>query len=83
MTAERVTVSLPPDVAREARELVAAGDEASMSSLVTDALRQKLDRRRALAELEAVLPGGRPPADVLAAVRRDLGLDDAADQVSA
>jgi Arc/MetJ-type ribon-helix-helix transcriptional regulator len=83
MTAERVTVSLPPDVAREARELVAAGAEASMSALVTDALRDKLDRRRALAELEAVLPGGRPPADVLAAVRRDLGLTRAHDPATA
>jgi hypothetical protein len=42
--------------------------------MTTDALRSKLARRRALAELEAVLPGGRPPADVLVAVRRDLGL---------
>ncbi|HEY4421754.1 MAG TPA: hypothetical protein VGN22_19670 [Pseudonocardia sp.] len=73
MTAERVTVSLPPDVLSDAREAVAAGAAESLSAFVADALRNQLTRARALAELERVL-GGRPPRDVLDTVRRDLGL---------
>ena len=73
MTAERVTVSLPPDVLSSAREAVAAGAAESLSAFVADALRNQLTRTRALAELERVL-GGRPPRDVLDTVRRDLGL---------
>lgn len=73
MTAERVTVSLPPELLGAARGAVAAGAAASLSAFVADALRAQLSRARALQELERVL-GGRPPADVLAAVRRDLGL---------
>jgi antitoxin ParD1/3/4 len=73
MTAERVTVSLPPDVLSGAREAVAAGAAESLSAFVADALRNQLTRARALAELERVL-GGRPPREVLDTVRRDLGL---------
>jgi antitoxin ParD1/3/4 len=73
MTAERVTVSLPPDVLRSAREAVAAGAAESLSAFVADALRNQLTRAHALAELERVL-GGRPPREVLDTVRRDLGL---------
>ncbi|GAA3047280.1 hypothetical protein GCM10010464_09450 [Pseudonocardia yunnanensis] len=73
MTAERVTVSLPPDVLSSAREAVAAGAAESLSAFVADALRNQLTRARALAELERVL-GGRPPREVLDTVRRDLGL---------
>jgi Arc/MetJ-type ribon-helix-helix transcriptional regulator len=73
MTAERVTVSLPPDVLSSAREAVAAGAAESLSAFVAEALRNQLTRARALAELERVL-GGRPPREVLDTVRRDLGL---------
>ncbi|GAA1212690.1 hypothetical protein [Pseudonocardia alaniniphila] len=73
MTAERVTVSLPPDVLSSAREAVAAGAAESLSAFVADALRNQLTRAHALAELERVL-GGRPPREVLDTVRRDLGL---------
>jgi antitoxin ParD1/3/4 len=73
MTAERVTVSLPPDVLSGAREAVAAGAAESLSAFVAEALRNQLTRARALAELERVL-GGRPPREVLDTVRRDLGL---------
>ena len=73
MTAERVTVSLPPDLLGDARGAVAAGAADSLSAFVADALRTQLSRAHALAELERVL-GGRPPQEVLDTVRRDLGL---------
>jgi antitoxin ParD1/3/4 len=74
MTADRVTVSLDPELLADARAAVAAGEAESLSAYVADALRIKLDRDRSLAELERVLPGGRPPEEVLDQVRRDLGL---------
>ena len=74
MTAERVTVSLPPELLGDARGAVAAGAAESLSAFVAEALRIRLARDRALAELERVLPGGRPPQEVLDTVRRDLGL---------
>lgn len=73
MTAERVTVSLPPELLGDARAAVASGAAASLSGFVAEALRTQLSRARALAELERVL-GGRPPREALDAVRRDLGL---------
>jgi antitoxin ParD1/3/4 len=74
MTAERVTVSLDPELLGDVRSAVAAGEAESLSAYVADALRIKRDRARALAELERVLPGGRPPQEVLDQVRRDFGL---------
>jgi antitoxin ParD1/3/4 len=73
MTAQRVTVSLPPDLLRDVRTAVDNGAAESLSAFVADALRTQLSRARALAELERVL-GGRPPQDVIDSVRRDLGL---------
>jgi antitoxin ParD1/3/4 len=73
MTAERVTVSLPPELLGDARDAVAAGAAESLSAFVAQALRTQLSRAKALAELERVL-GGRPPAEVLETVRRDLGI---------
>ncbi|MEJ3654827.1 ribbon-helix-helix domain-containing protein [Pseudonocardia sp. TRM90224] len=73
MTAERVTVSLPPDLLRDARSAVAGGAAESLSAFVAAALRTHLSRARALGELERVL-GGRPPREAIDAVRRDLGL---------
>ena len=73
MTAQRVTVSLPPDLLRDVRTAVHNGASESLSAFVADALRTQLSRARALAELERVL-GGRPPQDVIDSVRRDLGL---------
>jgi antitoxin ParD1/3/4 len=80
MSAERVTVSLPADVLREAKGRVAAGEAESLSAYVAGALRTTMSRTRALAELERV--GRRPPAGALAAVRRDLGLGPAADRAA-
>lgn len=73
MSAERVTVSLPPELLADARGAVDAGRAASLSAFVADALRTQLARARGLAELERAL-GGRPPQHAFDAVRRDLGL---------
>jgi antitoxin ParD1/3/4 len=73
MTAERVTVSLPPALLANARAAVAGGAAESLSAFVAASLRTQLSRSQALAELERVL-GGRPPQQALDAVRRDLGL---------
>jgi len=73
MTAERVTVSLPPALLATARAAVAGGAAESLSAFVAASLRTQLSRSQALAELERVL-GGRPPQQALDAVRRDLGL---------
>jgi len=73
MTAERISVTLPPDLLADARGAVAAGAAESMSAFVAGAMRARLRRERDLAELERVL-GGPPPREALEAVRRDLGL---------
>lgn len=76
MTAERVTVSLPPTLLATARSAVAEGAAESLSAFVASALRTQLSRTQALNELQRVL-GGRPPQHALDAVRRDLGLSPA------
>ena len=74
MSAERVTVSLPPDVLAGARGAVDSGAAESLSAFVADALRNQLKRAQALAELSRVL-GGPPSRYAREQVRRDLGLD--------
>ncbi|MGH2604270.1 MAG: hypothetical protein ACRDTE_06035 [Pseudonocardiaceae bacterium] len=73
MTAERISVTLPPDLLADARYAVAAGAAESMSAFVAGAMRTQLRRDRDLAELERLF-GGPPPREALDAVRRDLGL---------
>ncbi len=73
MTTERVTVSLPAELLTEAKTAVRTGAAESLSAYVADALRERLAKARALAELEQVL-GGRPPVEALNAARRNLGL---------
>jgi Arc/MetJ-type ribon-helix-helix transcriptional regulator len=65
---ERVTVSLPAELAAEARRAVETGAAASVSSYIADAVSAKAERQRALAELERVF-GGPPSAEELAAAR--------------
>jgi antitoxin ParD1/3/4 len=81
MGSERITVTLPPELVANARIAVRSGAAASLSAFVADALRRQLERNQALAELERVL-GGRPPREALDAVRRDLGLPAAGQQVA-
>jgi Arc/MetJ-type ribon-helix-helix transcriptional regulator len=46
-TTERLTVTVPIEVGADARRIVADGDAASMSALVTEALNMLLERRAA------------------------------------
>ncbi|MGH3826125.1 MAG: ribbon-helix-helix domain-containing protein [Pseudonocardiaceae bacterium] len=78
MTAERVTVSLPPDVLARARGAVDAGAADSLSAFVVDALRDRLSRTHALAELARVLDGP-PSLEARAVVRSAWGLPAPAD----
>jgi Arc/MetJ-type ribon-helix-helix transcriptional regulator len=73
MTAERVTVSLPPTLLATVKAAVASGAAESLSAFVAAALQTQLSRDQALAELERVM-GRRPPQQALDAVRRNLGL---------
>ena len=73
MTSERITVSLPPEILAGARGAVDAGAADNLSAFVADALRDRLSRTHALAELARVL-GGPPPLEARAAVRRAWGL---------
>lgn len=82
MHAERVTVSLPPEVAAAARQAVEAGTASSVSAYVAGAVQERLVRERGLAEL-ATLFAGPPPAEALDAVRRDFGLPPRTDATSA
>lgn len=79
MTAERITVSLPPDVLAGAKSAVQAGAADNLSAFVADALRERLSRAQALTELARVL-GGPPPFEARAAVRRAWGLPAPSDQ---
>jgi len=73
MHAERVTVSLPAEVAAAARQAVESGEAPSVSAYVAGAVQARLARERGLAKL-AKLFGGPPPDEALDAVRRDFGL---------
>jgi Arc/MetJ-type ribon-helix-helix transcriptional regulator len=73
MHTERITVSLPADIAAAARSAVQAGDAPSVSAYVAAAVQSRLDRERALSQLRELF-GGPPPAEALDAVRRDFGL---------
>jgi hypothetical protein len=66
-------VSLPPEILAGARGAVDAGAADSLSAFVADALRDRLSRTQALAELARVL-GGPPPLEARAAIRRAWGL---------
>jgi len=73
MHTERVTVSLPAEVAAAARQAVESGGAPSVSAYIAGAVQARLARERGLAEL-AKLFGGPPPDEALDAVRRDFGL---------
>jgi antitoxin ParD1/3/4 len=73
MTVEKVTISLPPDVAAAARVAVNNGEAESLSAYVAAALRERQARAHGLAELERVL-GGRPPQEAIDAVHRAWGI---------
>ena len=69
----RVTVSLPHELAAEARAAVRRGEASSVSAYVAEAVAARQRREGSLATL-ADLYGGPPPADQLDAARRTLRL---------
>lgn len=73
MTARKLTISLPEELAEEAKQAVAAGEAPSVSAYVAGALQAQLTRREAFGALER-LYGGRPSAEALAEARRGMGL---------
>ena len=73
MHTERVTVSLPAEIAAAARQAVESGGAPSVSAYVAGAVQARLAREQGLAEL-AKLFGGPPSIEALDAVRRDFGL---------
>ena len=73
MTVEKVTASLPPDVAAAARAAVSSGEADSLSAYVAEAMRARQARGARATELERVL-GGRPPQEAIDAVHRAWGI---------
>jgi Arc/MetJ-type ribon-helix-helix transcriptional regulator len=60
-TTERITVTLPKELAERLRQRVAAGEAESVSGLVTSVIEERFERElleRFLADMEAV--GGKP-----------------------
>jgi Arc/MetJ-type ribon-helix-helix transcriptional regulator len=60
-TTERITVTVPKELAERLRQRVAAGEAESVSGLVTSVIEERFEREltaRFLADMEAV--GGKP-----------------------
>ena len=55
---EKLSISLPPEMARLIHERVSAGEYASVSELIREAMRALLARERRLAALDAALAKG-------------------------
>jgi Arc/MetJ-type ribon-helix-helix transcriptional regulator len=73
MRAQRITVTMPEDVARSAREAVAAGESPSVSAFVAEAVQEKTHRhtlRDCLDELKSEI--GPPDVEAQAWARRVL-----------
>jgi antitoxin ParD1/3/4 len=69
MSNELESVNLPAELLDEARDAVRRGTVGSVADYVADAVRLRLAKDRALAQV-AKLFGGPPPEDVLATVRQ-------------
>lgn len=73
MSSELESVDLPAELLDDARDAVRRGEVSSVADYVADALRRRLTKDRALAQVIELF-GGPPPEDVLATVRRRAGL---------
>lgn len=73
MSSELESVELPAELLDEARDAVRRGVVASVADYVTEAVRGRLVKDRALAQVSELF-GGPPPPEVLAAVRQRAGL---------
>lgn len=56
--AERLSITLPPEMARMIREKVSCGAYGSNSEVIREALRSRLDRDRRLAALDSAVARG-------------------------
>ncbi len=73
MSSELESVSLPAELLDEARDAVRQGAVESVADYVADAVRLRLAKDRALAQVRTLF-GGPPPEDVVATVRQRAGL---------
>jgi antitoxin ParD1/3/4 len=73
MSGELESVSLPAELLDQARDAVRRGAVGSVADYIADAVRLRLAKDRALAQV-AKLFGGLPPEDVVATVRQRAGL---------
>ena len=73
MSSELESVDLPAELLEEAREAVRRGVVDSVTDYVAEAVRLRLTKERALAQVRDLF-GGPPPADVFATVRQRAGL---------
>jgi antitoxin ParD1/3/4 len=73
MSSELESVNLPTELLDEARDAVRRGSVGSVADYVADAVRLRLTKDRALAQVTTLF-GGPPPEDVVATVRQRAGL---------
>jgi antitoxin ParD1/3/4 len=73
VTNELESVSLPAELLDEARDAARGGSVGSVADYVAEAVRVRLDKDRAIAQVTRLF-GGPPPEDVLALVRQRAGL---------
>lgn len=73
MNSELESVSLPAELLDQARDLARSGAVGSVAEYVAEAVRLRLAKDRALAQVSRLF-GGPPPEDVLALVRQRAGL---------
>lgn len=73
MSSARESVDLPAELLDEARDAVRRGAVDSVADYVAEAVRLRLTKDRALAQVSELF-GGPPPAEVLATVRQRAGL---------
>jgi antitoxin ParD1/3/4 len=74
---ERITVSLPGDLAEQARHAVDAGEAPSVSAYVAEALRARAAKQRSHEILEKIFDDvGEPGPEQYAWAKRILGVND-------
>ena len=73
MSSELESVDLPAELLDQARDAVRSGAVGSVSDYVAEAVRLRLAKERALAQVTRLF-GGPPPEDVVALVRQRAGL---------
>jgi len=73
MSSELESVSLPAELLDEARDAARSGTVGSVADYVAEAVRLRLAKDHALAQVTRIF-GGPPPDEVLALVRQRAGL---------